>query len=262
MAELEAAEELTQDNTGLTLVMCVNYGGRAEILDAAGAFAADAVAGRVSPQRLREETFRRYLDEPDMPDVDLFVRSSGEQRTSNFLLWQSAYAELVFLPDLWPDVDRRQLWAACEQYAHRDRRVGGRRRPGAGGGGAGRSTAPTPGVALDHVQVLVAPGRTDAAVAFYERLGLRRVPKAGGSRASGAWLVLPDGVTQVHVSERDDAARHPEQHLALRTPDLDGLVARLRAAGDVVDTDRPPSDGHARAMARDPDGNGVELLQA
>jgi undecaprenyl diphosphate synthase len=67
----------------------------------------------------------RYLDEPDMPDVDLFVRSSGEQRTSNFLLWQSAYAELVFLDTLWPDFDRRDLWRACEIYASRDRRYGG-----------------------------------------------------------------------------------------------------------------------------------------
>jgi undecaprenyl diphosphate synthase len=67
----------------------------------------------------------RYLDEPDMPDVDLFVRSSGEQRTSNFLLWQSAYAEMVFLDTLWPDFDRLDLWHACEIYADRDRRYGG-----------------------------------------------------------------------------------------------------------------------------------------
>jgi trans,polycis-polyprenyl diphosphate synthase len=67
----------------------------------------------------------RYLDEPDMPDVDLFLRSSGEQRISNFLLWQSAYAELVFDPALFPDFDRRNLWRACELYASRDRRFGG-----------------------------------------------------------------------------------------------------------------------------------------
>ena len=72
-----------------------------------------------------ERTVARYLDEPDMPDVDLFVRPSGEQRTSNFLLWQSAYAELVFLDTLWPDFDRRDLWRACEIYAQRDRRFGG-----------------------------------------------------------------------------------------------------------------------------------------
>jgi len=123
--ELEIAEELTRANDVLTLTMCVNYGGRAEIADAARALATDAAAGRVAPERVNERVFARYLDEPDMPDVDLFVRSSGEQRTSNFLLWQSAYAELVFLDTLWPDFDRRHLWAAVETYAQRDRRYGG-----------------------------------------------------------------------------------------------------------------------------------------
>ena len=74
---------------------------------------------------MNEKTFARYLDEPDIPEVDLFVRSSGEQRISNFLLWQSAYAEMVFLDRLWPDFDRRDLWEACETYAKRDRRYGG-----------------------------------------------------------------------------------------------------------------------------------------
>ncbi|MGV1004614.1 MAG: isoprenyl transferase [Candidatus Nanopelagicales bacterium] len=123
--ELEVAEELTKDNTALTLTMCVNYGGRAEIADAAAALARAVAAGRQDPGRVDEKVFARYLDEPDMPDVDLFVRSSGEQRTSNFLLWQSAYAELVFVDTLWPDFDRRHLWAACETYARRDRRYGG-----------------------------------------------------------------------------------------------------------------------------------------
>ena len=87
---------------------------------------AEAVAaGRLDPKKVDEKVFARFLDEPDMPDVDLFLRTSGEQRISNFLLWQSAYAELVFLPDLWPDVDRRHLWRAVEQYAARDRRYGG-----------------------------------------------------------------------------------------------------------------------------------------
>ena len=95
--ELEEAEGLTEANTTLTLTMCVNYGGRAEIADAAAAMARDVQAGRLDPGRIDERMFHRYLDEPDMPDVDLFVRSSGEQRTSNFLLWQSAYAELVFM---------------------------------------------------------------------------------------------------------------------------------------------------------------------
>ena len=74
-------------------------------------------AGRLDPEKVDERTVAQYLDEPDMPDVDLFLRSSGEQRTSNFLLWQSAYAELVFLDTLWPDFDRRHLWRACELYA-------------------------------------------------------------------------------------------------------------------------------------------------
>jgi undecaprenyl diphosphate synthase len=104
--------------------MCVNYGGRAEIADAAAALAQAARDGRVDPAKIDEKVFARYLDEPDMPDVDLFVRSSGEQRISNFLLWQAAYAEMVFLDVLWPDFDRRDLWRAIEQYADRDRRYG------------------------------------------------------------------------------------------------------------------------------------------
>jgi undecaprenyl diphosphate synthase len=122
--ELEIAEELTRDNDVLTLTMCVNYGGRAEIADAARALAVDVAAGKVDPKRVDEKVFARYLDEPSMPDVDLFLRSSGEQRTSNFLPWQSAYAEMVFLDTLWPDFDRRDLWRAVEIYASRDRRYG------------------------------------------------------------------------------------------------------------------------------------------
>ena len=122
--ELEIAEELTRDNDVLTLTMCVNYGGRAEIADAAAAIAREVAAGRLDPGKVDEGTVARYLDEPDMPDVDLFVRSSGENRTSNFLLWQSAYAEFVFLDTLWPDFDRRHLWATCEEYASRQRRFG------------------------------------------------------------------------------------------------------------------------------------------
>ena len=123
--ELEEAEEQSRDNTVLTLQFCVNYGGRAEIVDAARAVAKAAQQGRLDPDHLTEKSFRRFLDEPDIPDVDLFVRSSGEQRTSNFLLWQSAYAEMVFLDRLWPDFDRRDLWRAIELYADRDRRYGG-----------------------------------------------------------------------------------------------------------------------------------------
>jgi undecaprenyl diphosphate synthase len=122
--ELETAEQLTRDNDVLTLTMCVNYGGRAEIADAAAALARDVAAGRVDPGKVTEKTFARYLDEPDMQDVDLFWRTSGEQRTSNFLLWQSAYAEMVFSDIAWPDVDRRALWTAIEEYAARNRRYG------------------------------------------------------------------------------------------------------------------------------------------
>ncbi|CAB4700556.1 MAG: isoprenyl transferase [Actinobacteria bacterium] len=122
--ELEEAEELTKKNSTLTLTMCVNYGGRAEIADAAAALALDVKRRKVDPDRITEKLFATYLDEPDLPDVDLFLRSSGEQRTSNFLLWQSAYAEMVFLDTLWPDADRRTLWQAIEIYAERQRRFG------------------------------------------------------------------------------------------------------------------------------------------
>jgi len=125
IAELEYAEQLTAGNDKLTLQFCVNYGGRAEIADAAAAIAADVAAGKLRPDKINERVFARYLDEPGIPDVDLFIRSSGEQRTSNFLIWQSAYAELVFLDTLFPDFDRRHLWQACEIYASRDRRYGG-----------------------------------------------------------------------------------------------------------------------------------------
>jgi undecaprenyl diphosphate synthase len=123
--ELEVAQELTQDNTGLTLYFCVNYGGRAEIGDAVQRIAEQVQRGKLKPGSIDERTIARYLPEPDMPDVDLFVRSSGEQRTSNFLLWQSAYAEMVFQDTLWPDYSRLDLWRAIETYAARDRRYGG-----------------------------------------------------------------------------------------------------------------------------------------
>lgn len=122
--ELEIAEELTRGNTRCTLTMCVNYGGRAEIVDAARHLAAEAAAGRIDPERISERSFAAHLDEP-LPDVDLFIRSGGEQRISNFMLWQSAYAELVFLDEPWPEFDRRTLWKAVEIYARRDRRFGG-----------------------------------------------------------------------------------------------------------------------------------------
>ncbi|HET8794870.1 MAG TPA: isoprenyl transferase [Arthrobacter sp.] len=122
--ELEIAEERTRNNDTCHLTMCVNYGGRAEIADAVTAIAEDAAAGRLRPKSVSEKTIQKYLDEPDLPDVDLFLRTSGEQRMSNFMLWQSAYAEMVFMDTLWPDVDRRTLWEAIEIFARRDRRYG------------------------------------------------------------------------------------------------------------------------------------------
>ena len=123
--ELEDAQERTRHNDVITLQFCVNYGGRAEIADATARIAQDVADGKLSSKRITEQTLHRYLYSPEVPDVDLFVRSSGEQRTSNFLVWQLAYAEMVFLDTLWPDFDRRDLWRAIEIYAQRDRRYGG-----------------------------------------------------------------------------------------------------------------------------------------
>jgi undecaprenyl diphosphate synthase len=122
--ELDEAVELTKHNSALTLTMCVNYGGKAEIRDAIAAMAHDVADGALNPDKISEKTISRYLYDPQMPDVDLFIRSSGEQRTSNFLLWQAAYAELVFDETLWPDFDRRNLWRAVESYCDRNRRFG------------------------------------------------------------------------------------------------------------------------------------------
>jgi undecaprenyl diphosphate synthase len=122
--ELIEAEELTKLNKVLTLNMCVNYGGRAEIVDAVSEIAKDIKGKKIKPESITEKSFSKYLYSPQMSDVDLFLRSSGEQRTSNFLMWQSAYAEMVFLDVLWPDADRRTLWKAIEIYAERERRFG------------------------------------------------------------------------------------------------------------------------------------------
>ncbi|MET9275822.1 isoprenyl transferase [Kribbella sp. NPDC003557] len=123
--ELEYAQERTKHNDTITLQFCVNYGGRAELADAMRSIAREVAEGKLKPDRISEQTIARHLYAPDIPEVDLFVRSSGEQRTSNFLVWQLAYAEMVFLDTLWPDFDRRDLWRAIEIYAQRDRRYGG-----------------------------------------------------------------------------------------------------------------------------------------
>ncbi|MFD4643224.1 isoprenyl transferase [Lentzea sp. NPDC058436] len=123
--QLQEAEVRTAENDVLNLVMCVNYGGRAEIGDAAREVARLVAAGKINPDKVDERTLAKYLYKPEMPDVDLFIRPSGEQRISNFLLWQSAYAEMVYQDILWPDFDRRDLWRAAEKFAGRDRRFGG-----------------------------------------------------------------------------------------------------------------------------------------
>jgi undecaprenyl diphosphate synthase len=122
--ELRVAEELTADNDVLTLTMCVNYGGRAELADAAKAMAHDVRDGRLRPEKIDEKTFARYLYVPELPDADMIWRTSGEERLSNYMLWQAAYSEMVFSDVLWPDVDRRDLWRALEEFASRNRRYG------------------------------------------------------------------------------------------------------------------------------------------
>jgi undecaprenyl diphosphate synthase len=124
ISELQEAEELTKRNKVLTLNMCVNYGGRAELVDAVSDIATEVAKRKLKPGQITEKLISKYLYNPKMSDVDLFLRSSGEQRTSNFLPWQSVYAEMVFMDVLWPDVDRNTLWKAIEIYAMRDRRFG------------------------------------------------------------------------------------------------------------------------------------------
>ena len=122
--DLEFAEDMTAGNSALTLSMCVNYGGRAELVDAMREIGQEVAEQRLVPSRISEKTVQRHLYIPDAPDVDLFIRTSGERRTSNFLPWQSAYAEMVFLDTLWPDMTRVQLWDALEEYQRRSRRFG------------------------------------------------------------------------------------------------------------------------------------------
>ncbi len=113
--------KLTEANKGMTLGIAFNYGGRAEILEAVRHLIADGA----EPEDVAEETFGRYLYTHGFPDVDLMIRTSGEMRTSNFLIWQAAYAELYFTPVLWPDFDAAELDRALEDYGRRQRRFGG-----------------------------------------------------------------------------------------------------------------------------------------
>jgi undecaprenyl diphosphate synthase len=122
---LEEAEELTRDNVGLTLVVAFNYGARQEIARAAARIAAMIKDGSLDPSAISAELIGQNLDAPDLPDPDLIIRTSGEQRLSNFLLWQAAYSELVFVPTYWPDFDRAALEGAIAEYHRRERRFGG-----------------------------------------------------------------------------------------------------------------------------------------
>ncbi|CAN5245365.1 isoprenyl transferase [soil metagenome] len=117
-------EQLTAANTRMTLQIAFNYGGRAELVDAARALATDVAEGRLKPSGVSEKSLRARLYSPDAPDVDLMVRTSGERRLSNFLLWEAAYAELVFDDVLWPDFRRDHLYAAIEEFQRRTRRFG------------------------------------------------------------------------------------------------------------------------------------------
>jgi undecaprenyl diphosphate synthase len=124
-ALLEEAENLTCENTGLTLVIAFNYGSRQEMLRAAASLARDVAEGRLSPCDIDESAFASRLETAGIPDPDLVIRTSGEMRLSNFLLWQAAYAEFVFTPVLWPDFDMSALQDALAEFRLRDRRFGG-----------------------------------------------------------------------------------------------------------------------------------------
>ncbi len=125
-ADLAGAERLTAANARLTVVVALSYGARAEIVAAARAVAAEVAAGRMDAAEITEESFAARLSTPDIPDPDLIIRTSGEQRLSNFLLWQAAYAELVFLDVLWPDFGAAHFAEALAEYARRERRFGAR----------------------------------------------------------------------------------------------------------------------------------------
>jgi undecaprenyl diphosphate synthase len=122
---LEEAEGLTRDNTGLVLVVAFNYGARQEIARAARRIADKVAAGALRPQDVTADLMAHHLDAPDVPDPDLIIRTSGEQRLSNFLLWQAAYAELVFVPVHWPDFDQAAFNTALAEFRRRERRFGG-----------------------------------------------------------------------------------------------------------------------------------------
>jgi undecaprenyl diphosphate synthase len=124
LKEMEAARELTKDNTRMTLTIAFNYGGRTEIVDAVKKIIDDHDKGRLKGERITWESISSRLYHPEMPDPDLLIRTGGEYRISNFLLWQAAYAELWFTPVYWPDFGREHLFEAIRDYQKRDRRFG------------------------------------------------------------------------------------------------------------------------------------------
>lgn len=118
--------EATKNNTGMVFAFAINYGGRDEIKRAVENIADDVVSGKISKSDISEELISSYLDTKDLPDPDLLIRTSGELRVSNFLLWQIAYSEFYITDTLWPDFDKEELLKAIESYSHRQRRFGGR----------------------------------------------------------------------------------------------------------------------------------------
>ena len=123
--ELRVAEEMTKNNTGLVLTMAVNYGGRQEIVAAVNKILQEVSASGSVPKSITEKTIQKRLYVPELPDVDMFLRSSGEMRISNFMLWQSSYAEMIFMDVLWPDFTRESMWEAIGEFGRRQRRFGG-----------------------------------------------------------------------------------------------------------------------------------------
>jgi undecaprenyl diphosphate synthase len=122
---LQEAEDLTRANTGLVLVVAFNYGARQEVARAVRRLSREVAAGHLDPEAITAELIATQLDAPDLPDPDLIIRTSGEQRLSNFLLWQAAYSELIFVPIYWPDFDKEALESAIAEFRRRERRFGG-----------------------------------------------------------------------------------------------------------------------------------------